>query len=194
MSFKTSRLLLFVLFISLIFGTILPKPAMAEPYLGEIRIFPFSFAPKGWAQCNGQLLPISQNQALFSLLGTTYGGDGRTTFALPDLQGRLAIHMGAGYALGESAGEEAHTLTISEIPFHDHGFASTNPGTLTVPGGSSVLAAPKTLENQDIKLYAPATDSLMFGTTGGSQPHENMQPYLVLNYCICVSGVFPSRN
>lgn len=195
MRFKTNRLLLLVLFISFIFGAILPKPAMADsPFLGEIRIFSFNFAPKGWAQCNGQLLPINQNQALFSLLGTKYGGDGRTTFALPDLRGRLAIHMGDDHFLGERAGEEAHTLTIYEIPSDAHIFASTNPGTLTEPGRNSILAAPKTLDNQDIKLYAPATDSVMFGTTGGSQPHENMQPYLVVNYCICLTGVYPSEN
>lgn len=195
MRFKTIRLLLLAVFISFIFGAILPKPAVAEPFLGEIRIFSFDFTPEGWAQCNGQLLPINQNQALFSLLGTTYGGNGQTTFALPDLRGRLAINMGDGHALGESAGEEAHTLTIAEIPSDAHAFASTSPGTLTVPGGSSILAAPKTLENQDIKLYAPAADSVMFSSTGGSQPHENRQPYLVVNYCICIqAGVFPSQN
>lgn len=192
---KFNRLLLLVLFIGFIFGAILPKPALAnEPFLGEIKIFSFGFAPKGWAQCNGQLLPINQNQGLFSLLGTTYGGDGRVNFALPDLRGRIAIHMGNGHTQGEKAGEETHTLNPAEMPRDAHLFVSDIPGTLGVPGNNSILAGAQTLDNQDINLYAPGNYSVMFSSTGGSQPHYNMQPFLVVNYCIALQGVFPSQN
>jgi microcystin-dependent protein len=143
---------------------------MSEPFLGEIKIISWNFPPKGWSFCNGQLMPINQNQALFSILGTTYGGDGRQTFALPNLQGRSPVHVGNGIALGELGGETSHTLNISEIPAHNH-----------VPVGSSSTA--NTAMNPATVLPA-----------GGSQPHENMPPYLVLNFIIALQGIFPSQN
>ncbi len=165
---------------------------MATPYLCEIRIMSFGFAPKGWAQCNGQLLPIAQNQALFALLGTTYGGDGRVNFGLPNLQGRAALHMGAGYSLGQLGGEAAHTLTIGEVPTHTH----TAVGTPTA--GDSPIADANYLGSAD-DVYGAAVDLVNLNlasvsTTGGSQAHENMQPYLVLNFCIALQGIFPTQN
>jgi len=164
---------------------------MAEPFLSEIRVFSFNFPPKGWAMCNGQLLPINQNQALFSLLGTTYGGDGRVTFALPNLQGRVPVHSGAGFVLGQSGGEESHTLSLAELPAHGHALMGTsNPGITVQPGGA-LLATPME------KLYAvggavPLAPSI--GATGGGQAHENRQPYLCLTFCIALQGIFPSQN
>jgi microcystin-dependent protein len=170
---------------------------MAEPFLSEIRIMSFGFPPKGWALCDGQLLPINQNQALFSLLGTTYGGDGRVNFGLPDLQGRAPIHMGSGHTLGERGGEQAHTLSISEIPTHVHTaqactLPETDPNATAVPA-NHLLAAPSA------QLYAPAANltSLLPGTVanvGGSQAHLNMQPFLVLNFSIALQGIFPSQT
>jgi microcystin-dependent protein len=165
---------------------------MAEPFLSEIRIFSFGFAPRGWALCNGQLLPINQNQALFSLLGTTYGGDGRVNFALPNFQGRTPIHTGSGHTLGERAGEAAHTLIISEMPTHIHtAQGSTNNGDSVVPTGN-VLGAVSNMYGSATNIAAlqPAT----VVNTGGSQPHINMQPYTVLNFCIALQGIFPSPN
>lgn len=152
----------------------------------------FAFAPKGWAQCNGQLLPISQNQALFSLLGTTYGGDGRTTFGLPNLQARTAIHVGNGYSLGQSGGEQAHTVTVGETPVHTHAAMGT-PAT-----GDSPIPTGNYLGGAD-NFYAPlASTTAMTPATvangGGSQPHNNMQPYLVLTFCIALQGIFPTQN
>jgi microcystin-dependent protein len=164
---------------------------MAEPFLSEIRIMSFVYAPPGWALCNGQLLPINQNQALFSLLGTMYGGDGRVTFALPDLRGRTPIHMGSGHTLGERGGEQAHTLSISELPTHTHVLsASTNTGTTPLPSGALLADSPS-------QLYAgPArVTTLQPGTVlnvGGSQAHLNMQPFLTLSFCIAMIGIFPS--
>jgi len=169
---------------------------MAEPFLSEIRIMSFGFAPKGWAMCNGQLLPINQNQALFSLLGTTYGGDGRVNFGLPNLTGRAAIHMGAGHTLGERGGEQSHTLSISEIPTHVHtmnatsadAVANTNPGSnvmLAKASGDSIYANPA-------NLLALAPNAV--ANVGGSQAHLNMQPFLVLNFCIALQGIFPSQT
>jgi microcystin-dependent protein len=166
---------------------------MAEPFLSEIRIMSFGFAPQGWALCNGQLLPINQNQGLFSLLGTTYGGDGRVNFALPNLQGRVPIHMGSGHTLGERGGEQAHTLSISELPTHTHIVnATANPASTNAPATNTFLA----LVNN---TYAPAANltSLIpseVGTVGGSQAHLNMQPFLVLNFCIALQGIFPSQT
>jgi microcystin-dependent protein len=166
---------------------------MAEPFLSEIRIMSFGFAPKGWAQCNGQLLPINQNQALFSLLGTTFGGDGRVNFALPDLRGRTPIHVGSGHTLGERGGEQAHTLSVSELPTHTHVLsASSNPGTINDPTGA-VLA--KSGQN----AYAAALNLVAMNpgvvtATGGSQAHLNMQPFLTLTFCIALQGIFPSPN
>ena len=167
---------------------------MAEPFLSEIRIMSFSFAPKGWAMCNGQLLPINQNQALFSLLGTTYGGDGRVNFALPNLQGRTPIHTGSGFTLGERGGEQAHTLTISELPTHTHSAkASSSDGNIVVPTGN-VLASSL---NQSYRAPDNALTSLAPGTianVGGSQAHLNMQPFLALSFCIALQGIFPSQT
>ena len=164
---------------------------MSEPFLSEIRIMSFNFAPKGWAMCNGQLLPINQNQALFALLGTTYGGDGRVNFALPDLRGRAPIHFGSGHTLGERGGEQAHTLTLSELPLHTHFLnANTSPGQNNPPG--AVLGKAAT------NMYGPASALAAMGTSvlnvGGSQAHLNMQPFLTLTFCIALQGIFPSRN
>jgi len=165
---------------------------MAEPFLGEIRVFPFSFAPQGWAQCNGQLLPINQNQALFSLLGTTYGGDGRVNFALPDLRARVPIHVGSGHTLGERAGEQAHTLTIAEMPTHTHvQQASSNTGNAVNPSGAVLAAASNVYRPADnLTALNPASVT----NVGGSQAHINMQPFLTLSFCIALQGIFPSRS
>lgn len=169
---------------------------MAEPFLSEIRIMSFGFPPKGWALCNGQLLPINQNQALFSLLGTTYGGDGRVNFGLPNLQGRAPIHFGNGHTLGERGGEQAHTLSIAELPTHTHiESVMTTPATTNTPA-SNVMLAQSTAAN----LYASAASNLQamapnaVALAGGSQAHPNMQPFLVLNFCIALQGIFPSQN
>lgn len=165
---------------------------MAEPFLSEIRIMSFNFPPKGWALCDGQLLPINQNQGLFSLLGTTYGGDGRVNFALPNLQGRTPIHMGSGHTLGERGGEQAHTLSISELPTHTH----TLNGTSAAASGVAPL---NNLPAANTNLYGPATNltSLIASSVvavGGSQAHLNMQPFLVLNFSIALQGIFPSQT
>jgi microcystin-dependent protein len=166
---------------------------MAEPFLSEIRLMSFEFAPKGWALCNGQLLPINQNQALFSLLGTTYGGDGRVNFALPDLRGRVPIHVGSGHTLGERGGEQAHTLTIAELPTHTHAVnASTNTTGGTASPNSNYLGG----ANNAYGSGAPGT-SLQPGTVtnvGGNQAHLNMQPFLVISFCIALQGIFPSQT
>lgn len=165
---------------------------MAEPFLSEIRIMSFVFAPRGWALCNGQLLPINQNQGLFSLLGTTFGGDGRVNFALPDLRGRIPIHVGSGHTLGEKGGEQAHTVSIAELPTHTH-----------VANGSSVTA---TLDAPTNNLTATTVSTNIYGgpsqlvamnagmvtNTGGSQAHLNMQPFLTVSFAIALQGIFPS--
>lgn len=169
---------------------------MAEPFLSEIRIMSFEFAPKGWALCNGQLLPINQNQALFSLLGTTFGGDGRVNFALPDLRGRVPIHVGGGHTLGERGGEQAHTLSISELPTHTHVLSgSTTAGNAPGPATPS----PNVLANSVNQIYGPAANLVAANAgsvtnTGGSQAHLNMQPFLTLNFSIALQGIFPSPN
>ena len=168
---------------------------MAEPFLSEIRIMSFGFAPKGWAMCNGQLMPINQNQALFSLLGTTYGGDGRVNFGLPDLRSRVPIHMGKGFTLGERGGEQAHTLSIAELPTHVHTLnGSTTQATTIAPDTNTVLSG-STPQN----VYAPfgnpaAMAANSIGNTGGSQAHLNMQPFLTLTFCIALQGIFPSQT
>jgi microcystin-dependent protein len=171
---------------------------MAEPFLSEIRLMSFNFAPKGWAQCNGQLLPINQNQALFALLGTTFGGDGRVNFALPDFRGRTPIHVGSGHILGQRAGEQAHTLTVNELPSHVHSASGTSTiATQPAPGGNLLgTVDPTALTTNlyagpnNLTALAPAT----IANTGGSQAHQNMQPYLTITFCIALQGIFPSPN
>ncbi|HEX9189872.1 MAG TPA: tail fiber protein [Vicinamibacteria bacterium] len=167
---------------------------MAEPFLSEIRLMSFVFPPKGWALCDGQLLPINQNQGLFSLLGTTFGGDGRVNFALPDLRGRVPIHVGGGHTLGERGGEQAHTLSIAEIPTHAHVLrASPAGGNVPVPPNAvPAAAAPAALYGAPESLAALRAGSLL--NTGGSQAHLNMQPFLTLSFCIALQGIFPSPN
>jgi microcystin-dependent protein len=165
---------------------------MAEPFLSEIRIMSFGFAPRGWAECNGQFLPINQNQALFSLLGTTFGGNGQTTFALPDMRGRVPLHVGGGHINGERGGEEAHMLSIAEMPGHVHPMnAADAPANLNVGTGAMLgqragaYAAPGNLT-----ALAPTEIS----NVGGGQAHFNMQPFLALNFSIALQGIFPSQN
>jgi microcystin-dependent protein len=171
---------------------------MAEPFLSEIRIMSFGFPPRGWALCDGQLLPINQNQALFSLLGTTYGGDGRVNFGLPNLQGRVPMHMGSGHTLGEHGGEQGHTVSIAEIPTHTHSLSGTSgKGTLTTPGGNLLAATKNQLyyaPTPDINPGVVAMDPSSAANTGGSQAHLNMQPFLVLNFSIALQGIFPSQT
>ncbi len=168
---------------------------MAEPFLSEIRLMSFSFAPQGWAMCNGQLLPINQNQALFSLLGTTFGGDGRVNFALPDLRGRVPIHVGASHTLGERGGEQAHTLSIGELPTHTHHLQS-DPAIATTgePSASASFAgsAGSSLYGAPANFVAMAANAV--ANRGGSQAHLNMQPFLTLSFCIALQGIFPSPN
>ena len=165
---------------------------MAQPYVGEIRMFAGNFAPAGWMFCEGQLLPISENETLFNLIGTTYGGDGQSTFALPELRGRIPIHQGNGFILAETGGAEEITLTIQQIPAHSHALlASTAPGTQNAPSNNVTAASPS------VTLYTgDVTDSNMapsaVGTTGGSQPHTNFQPYLCIDFIISLFGLFPS--
>ena len=166
---------------------------MAEPFLAEIRIMSFNFPPKGWALCNGQFLPINQNQALFSLMGTMYGGNGQTTFALPNLRGRVPIHMGAGFTQGQAAGQEAHTVTISELPTHAHMVQCTPTGAATddpsnrLPGRAAGNAYGSAT---GLVPMAPQTVT----SIGGSQAHQNMQPFLTLNFCVALQGIFPSQT
>jgi len=167
---------------------------MGQPFLGEIKLVSFNFAPKGWALCTGQLMPINQNQALFSLLGTTYGGNGQTTFGLPDFRGRAPLHVGGGLIQGQNGGEENHTLINSEMSAHVHVpvGASTQPVNATTPVGNmcGVLA--------NNNLYSAAVNAAMnpqaVGNVGGSQPHPNVQPYLCVNFIVAIQGIFPSRN
>ena len=168
---------------------------MAEPFLSEIRLMSFGFPPRGWALCDGQLLPINQNQGLFSLLGTTYGGDGRVNFGLPDLRGRVPIHMGSGHTLGERGGEQAHTLSINELPQHIHLANATSAAqTSNTPAASLMMA-----KSSPQSLYSPSGNLVAMGAgaitnVGGNQAHLNLQPYLTLSFCIALQGIFPSQT
>lgn len=197
---------------------------MCEPFIGEIKLVPYNFAPRGWVFCHGQLLTISQNEALFALLGTTYGGDGRTTFGVPDLRGRVPLGEGQGpglsdYPLGRRGGVEMVTLSEQQMPAHSHAATLTSaatafpcskePGTSNVPGPNSVLAKGDVKKGRDdigdaniysenapdtTLMYSPVAGSIAVDNAGGSRPHQNMQPYTVLNYVIATIGIFPSRS
>lgn len=163
---------------------------MAEPFLGELRLMSFNFPPKGWAQCNGQLLPINQNQPLFSLFGTMYGGDGRVNFGLPDLRGRVPMHIGSGFFQGQKLGEEFHTLSQSEMPAHNHIIqASSQAGNQAAP---SILASVSNTYRTANELTTINPETL--AQAGGSQPHENRHPFTVTNWCVALQGIFPSRT
>ncbi len=164
---------------------------MAEPFLGEIRLMSFNFAPKGWALANGQMLPINQNQALFALFGTMYGGDGRTTFGLPDIRGRVPMHIGGGFVQGQKGGEESHTITQQEFPTHNHFVSVVNANASVGPTGNYFAAA------NNAYHPAPANTNLApssITNTGGSQPHNNMQPYLAITFAVALQGIFPSQT
>jgi microcystin-dependent protein len=166
---------------------------VSEPFLGEIRVVSFNFAPRGWALCNGQLLPISQNQALFAILGTMYGGNGQTNFALPDFRGRMPVHRGLAFTLGQSGGEAAHTLTMAEMPAHNH--VPMAHSSASSPGGTP--AASVWAQNGAAMFTSTPNGTLnaaAVANTGGSQPHANEAPYLVLNFVIALQGIFPSQN
>lgn len=167
---------------------------MSDPYLGEIKVISFNFPPRGWAFCNGQSMPINQNQALYSVLGTQYGGDGITTFMLPNLQGRTAIHQGQGYQVGTAGGEAAHTLTINELPRHTH--QAMGQSAVSSPGVSPAGSVWAGVSNADLFAAIPAGQMSpnAIGMAGANQPHQNTPPFLALNYVIALQGIFPSRN
>jgi microcystin-dependent protein len=172
---------------------------MSQPFLSEIKMFACNFAPRSWALCNGQLLPINQNQALFSLLGTTYGGNGQTNFALPNLQGRIPLHDGQGFTLGQAGGETAHTLTQSEMPSHFHTMQCSNASGDTVPPATAAQHNIWAQTTQNPYAAVPPNPNTVMnpgsiGNNGGSQAHSNMAPYLVINFCIALTGIFPSQN
>ena len=167
---------------------------MSEPFLAEIKIISWNFAPKGWALCNGQFLPINQNQALFSILGTMYGGNGQTTFALPDFRGRAGIHQGAGFTIGQAGGSEFVTISQSTMPAHTHIISASN-----IADGSNVNEPQNNIPaNSAVPPYRTQANTTMapqsVSNVGGSQPHENRQPFLVLNFIIALQGIFPSQN
>jgi microcystin-dependent protein len=164
---------------------------MSDPFLGEVKLFAFDFPPRGWATCDGQILSIAQNQALFAILGTTYGGNGQTTFALPDLRGRAPVHFSSSIPLGTLGGEATHTLTIQEMPVHTHAAEGSSQAGGISPAGNF-------WGSQSVNPYAGTPNTMMspgaVSTAGGSQAHDNRQPYLVTNFCIALQGIFPSRN
>lgn len=165
---------------------------MSEAFTGDIKLVSFGFAPRGWALCNGQLLPIAQNQPLYSLIGTTYGGDGKTTFALPDLRSRIPLHTGNGYPQGQQGGEVGHTLTVAEIPAHTHAaIGDSTAGKASQPGGELLAGSvqPAYGTSADLSMNPAAAQP-----AGNAQPHQNLPPFLVLNFIICLSGIFPTRN
>jgi microcystin-dependent protein len=167
---------------------------MSSPFVGEIRMFAGNFAPVGWAFCNGALIPISENETLFNLIGTTYGGDGQNNFALPNLQSCVPVHVGPGFALGQSGGAESVTLTVNQIPAHSH-VPQGDSGTATLPGpGNNVWAANNTLTPYTNSAPTDAMASTAMGSSGGSQPHDNMIPFLVINFIISLFGIFPSQS
>ena len=166
---------------------------MGTPFLSEIRIMSFNFAPQGWALCNGQTLPINQNQALFALLGTTYGGNGQTTFQLPNLRGRVPVHMGSGFTLGQQAGTSSVTVNIQQMPQHVHFLQGTNAAATLAAASGNLLGSVSSnayITPTNLTTLQPSSVS----NFGGSQPHENRQPFSVLNFCIALVGIFPSQN
>lgn len=178
-------------------ASISPQQAQAQsdPFLGEMRWVAFDYAPRGWAKCDGQVLAISNNQALFSLLGTTYGGNGQTTFALPDMRGRAPIHVDSAYPLGTWLGEESHTLTVNEIPSHSHTLkADPQEATAAVPGSTLYLAKTSAGTSAYGATAGAALSSGALASAGGSQPHENMKPFITMNCVMALQGIFPSRN
>jgi len=168
---------------------------VSTPYLGQLALVSFNFAPRGWALCNGQILSIAQNTALFALLGTTYGGDGQTTFALPNLQGRVPVHQGSDFVMGAEGGAETVTLTLAEIPGHAHLFGSVNQASTTAPSGDAFASKPR---GGVARFTGPGAAFQIsdgpLSSTGGNQPHNNMQPYLTLSWVIALQGIFPSRS
>jgi microcystin-dependent protein len=164
---------------------------MSESYVGEIRLFSFDYAPRGWAQCNGQLMSISQNQALFSILGNTYGGDGMTMFALPNLTGRVPVHFGNNISLGNSGGEENHTLTVQELPAHSHAAMASTTAVSEISPGNNVWGS---LPDMYSKLSTAAMSAKSISASGSTLPHSNMQPYTAVNFCISLMGVYPPHN
>jgi microcystin-dependent protein len=197
---KKLLLVLVLLVISLIMSIVFPLFAQADatqPYVGEIQMFAGNFAPEGWMFCDGTLLQISENPTLFQLIGTTYGGDGQSTFALPDLRGRVPISQGNGFVMGQSGGTENVTLTTSQMPATSQVNASSGPATTATPGSGVFLAAPQTRNRQPVDLYTTSAANTTVGSytnDGGNLPHDNMPPYLGINYIISLYGVFPSQN
>jgi microcystin-dependent protein len=167
---------------------------MSTPYIGEVRMMSFGFAPKGWAQCNGQMMSIQQNTALFAILGTTFGGNGTTTFQLPDLQSRIPVHTGSGYVLGQVGGEAAHTLSTAEIPKHTHTLTAVGTPAANQRAIAGNMPGAPAFNFYDTTASLTAMDPSAVTANTGNQPHDNMQPYLVVNFCIALIGIFPTRN